>query len=119
MALSTEARIRLELLHAEYLGDLGTEAVRLARRDRLTTVDREHVDRASTRLGFGESGRGASTLNSVGGVVAGIGLASAYAVTFNPGPHSTAEIVTAIVACILGAILLTAGVVLTMTRPGR
>ena len=53
MALSPEAGAALADAHADFLADLGQEAIRLARKDRLRTVDREHVDQALSRLGAG------------------------------------------------------------------
>src|SRR5690348_6550194 len=65
MTLSSEARTELEVRHAEYLGDLGQEAVRLARQESLSTVDRTHVAQAADRLGGDPSSVFANVANSI------------------------------------------------------
>lgn len=103
MSMSRQAREALALAHAEYLGALGEESVRLARRDRLTTVDAEHVDQAIRRLGQARSGSTLSdAANSLGGLLAGAGVASVYSIVFMSGPHSTAELLTALALSTMG-----------------
>jgi histone H3/H4 len=116
MALSGQARAELEILHGEYLGDLGQEAVRLARREHLSTVDRTHVLQAADRLGGDSSGVFSNVANSIGGLFAGAGLAAAYSIVFTPGKHSIAEIVVALVFSIIGFVLLAAGVTAMIIR---
>jgi hypothetical protein len=120
MALTAEAVDALMAAQSDYLGDLGDlgrEAIRLARKDRLRTVDQEHVDQAIARLGLtSKEGGLASAASTLGGVIAGAGGAAGYAIAFTDGPHSTAEIVTAIVLCIVGFFLLAVGVTLTMVK---
>src|SRR5258708_4964952 len=84
MILSDEAATELQVLHAEYLGDLGVEAVRLAKREHLSTVDRTHVVQAADRIGGDSSGVFANVANSIGGLFAGAGLAGAYGIVFTP-----------------------------------
>ncbi len=114
MAVSKLARERLELLHAEYLADLGMEAVRLARRENLHTVDQEQVDRAAESLRATRERNLANVANTIGGLIAGAGGASSYAVVFTSGPHSTVEVSTAIALCIIGFAILAAGITGTM-----
>ncbi len=104
LSLSPDARDALALAHAEYLADLGQEAIRIARRDRLATVDQEHVEQAVRRLDQGAAKGNARTnaANSLGGVFGGAGLASAYAIVFTAGPHSTMEIVVALLLSVVG-----------------
>ena len=117
MSFDRGAARALEEASTEYLADLGQEAIRLARKDRLRTVDREHIEQAEERLGMGSSqshlGSASSTL---GGLLAGAGLAAGYAVAFTAGEHSTPEIVTAIILNIFGFFFLAVGITLTMVR---
>lgn len=116
MKLSDEAAEELEILHAEYLGDLGQEAVRLARRERLSTVDRTHVAQASDRITGESSAVFSSIANSIGGLFAGAGLADAYSIIFTTGNHGTAEIVTTLILSIIGFVLLAAGATAMIIR---
>jgi hypothetical protein len=117
MSFDPDAAKALEEASTEYLADLGQEAIRLARKDRLRTVDREHIEQASERLGMGSSqGRLGSACSTLGGLLAGAGLAAGYAVAFTAGEHSTAEIVTAILLNIFGFFFLAVGITLTMVR---
>lgn len=116
MALSNEATMELEVLHAEYIGDLGQEAVRLARREQLSTVDRTHVLQAADRIAGDSSTVFSNIANSIGGLFAGAGLAGAYNIVFTPSKHSTAEIVVTLILSIVGFILLTAGVTAMIIR---
>jgi hypothetical protein len=117
MSLTPDAVAGLQEAHADYFADLGQEAIRLARKDRLRIVDREHVERAVARLGMGSSqSRVGNAANTLGGLLAGAGLAGGYGLAFTAGPHSTGEIVTTIVFCILGFFVLAVGLTLTMMR---
>ncbi len=117
MTLSPEARQRLELVHAEFLADVGREAVRIARRNRVTTVDQSHVDEANQRIGLGAgSSAFGNVANSLGGLLAGAGIESTYAIMFTNGPHSQGETLTAIVLSVLGAALLAVGLTVTFGR---
>lgn len=118
MSMSPAARARIEAVHAELLGDVGQEAVRVARRASLATVDESHVDEAYRRISGGAStGGGIATLfNTIGGLLAGAALASIYAIAFTSGPHGTAEIVTALIFSILGFALLAIGLTLSLTK---
>lgn len=122
MILSPNAGTRLSIVHAEYLGDVGEESVRIARREGLDTVDERHVNQAVNRICQGGRGSGIATAcNTIGSIIAGIGLAAWYAIFFtagnNAGVHSSSEYIVAAVASILAGILLTAGIVLTVMRP--
>ncbi|WP_091224436.1 histone-like protein [Geodermatophilus siccatus] len=115
MSLDADAGAALADAHADFLTDLTREAIRLARKDRLRTVDAEHVEQAVSRLGMGSSqSKAGSAFSTMGGLLAGAGLAGGYALAFTSGPHSTAEMVTTIALCILGFFLLAVGLTLTM-----
>jgi histone H3/H4 len=117
MVLSPHAKNKLELVHAEYLADIGEEAIRAARRADLATVDEIHVDHAVERLGArGNSSLVDAICNPVGGVIAGAGVASVYAIMFTAGPHSDIERFVSIALCVIGAILLTIGISVTVFR---
>ncbi|WP_445163210.1 hypothetical protein ACTXG5_08290 [Mycobacterium sp. Dal123C01] len=117
MRFSDEAGVALVDAHASFLGDLGVEAVRLTRKDRLTTVDRVHVEKAADRLGpaTGPSGV-ASACNTVGGLVVGAGIAGTYRLAFDSGTHSTTQMMVTIALCVVGCILLAVGLTLTLTK---
>lgn len=119
MSFGEDAGSALAEAHANFLADLGIESVRLARKDRLQTVHRIHVEKAADRLGAGSgSNNVASTCNTLGGLVAGAGLAGAYGLAFSSSPHSTAEQMVTLALCVVGFILLTVGITITMTRRG-
>jgi histone H3/H4 len=118
MTLAHEASDALQDFQAEYLAELGEQAIRLARKDRLRTVDREHVEQAASQLGTTTNrDRLSSAANTLGGLIAGAGLASTYALAFTQDQHSTAEIITAIILCIIGFSILSVGI--TTTFVGR
>ena len=117
MSISPAARARLEAVHAEFLGDVGQEAIRIARRASLATVDESHVDEAYQRISSKASSNGLATiLNTVGGLLGGASLASIYAIAFTDGPHGTAEIITALLFSIVGFALLAIGLTLSVSR---
>ncbi len=117
MSFDEDAGLALADAHADFLADLGVEAARLARKDRLNTVHRVHVEKAVDRLGAGSGASGFATVcNTLGGVVAGIGVAGAYNLAFNPAQHTTAEQMVTIALCIVGFVMLTVGVSITMIR---
>lgn len=118
LQLGANARECLALLHAEYLADLGQEAVRIARRSHVTTVDETHVRQASVRLGMGRVRTSAleASANTFGGVFAGAGIASVYAIMFTPGPHTTGETAVALALSVLGFVSLAVGLTLTFLR---
>ena len=117
MTLSLNARTRLEIVHAEFLGDVGQEAIRIARRSGLSTVDEAHVDMAYERISSGSTGSGwATAANTVGGLLSGAGIASIYSITFTPGPHGTAEIVAALLLSAVGFALVVFGLTLALAR---
>lgn len=83
----------------------------------LATVDASHVNEASKRVGGPARGSALATAaNTIGGVVAGSGMASTYAVVFTAGPHETPEILTAIMLSVVGFVLLTLGLALSARR---
>lgn len=118
MALSPQAAEALEELHADYIGELGQESVRLARRTGLSTVDESHVRQAAEKIG-GPGARNSgivATANTLGGVVAGGGIASAYNLFFGSGVIDTPEIAIAIILCVVGFVLLAVGGTMALVR---
>jgi hypothetical protein len=109
LTLSFQAREQLELLHGEYLADLGALAARIARQENLSTVDRSHVNEANTRLISGAENTKLSEAitNTLGGLTGGGALASAYSLLFVPGSHSAAEGYVAAILGIISAVFLT------------
>ena len=117
MALTPDARAALEVEHAEHLGNVGVEAARLARRDGLSIVDAEHVEQAARRLGTASGGGVFATVgNSIGGVLLGAGVQSVYQIQFAPGPHTASESVVAAGFSLLGGVLVTLGMSLSLKR---
>ena len=118
MTMTADAGDALAEAHAEFLGDLGREAIRLARKDGLRTVDRVHVEQAAGRLGTGSSESKVGTaFSTMGGLLGGIGLAAAWNLAFGSGLHSTGEQIATIAVCVVGFVLLAVG--LTLTVVGR
>ena len=118
MTLSPGARISLELLHPEYLGDLGQTAVRIARQDRVSTVDAVHVERAAQLLVAGGGPQYLATaLNSFGGLFAGLG--GAVILDFAVGNQAQPTWVTifGIVLAVVGFVAMTVGVVAAVRKP--
>jgi len=95
MRFSPEAGETLAITQANFLADLGIEAVRLTRKDRLSTVDRVHVEKAADRLGAatGSDGIG-SACNTIGGLLTGAGIAGAYNLAFGSDQITTTETMT-------------------------
>jgi hypothetical protein len=122
MRFDPAADVELEIVHAQYVGDVGEEAVRIARRQGLVNVDASHIEQAATWINAGgnrRQGSASTVLNTFGGLIGGAGAASIYALAYNPDPHTTAEHLTGLILCVLGAILLTAGSMLELTRRKR
>lgn len=117
MVLSAKASERLAVLHAEYLADLGEEAVRIARRRGLETVDENHVIEACSRIGGPSlNSRITTAANTFGSVIAGAGMASAYTVTFGAGPHTNLEQLAALSLCVVGFVLLAVAVTVSFLK---
>jgi hypothetical protein len=111
MQFSPQAALRLDELHGEYLGDLGTEAVRIARSDGLQTVDAAHANQAAERLRLQTSpGPFANIAIGLGGMFAGAGMSFFYALFFTKGPHSNSEIAVASFCAVTGFTLIAIGV---------
>jgi hypothetical protein len=120
MSLSEAARAKLEDAYADYLAEVGTEAVRIARRANLTTVDGVHVEEAGQRLSprTGRNTATATAANTIGGLLGGAGITLAYPLLATPGPHGTTHAAVAAVLSLLGFFLLTIGLTLTVARRG-
>lgn len=119
VTMSQGAVEMLEALHGEYLGDLGQVSIRIARRQGLSTVDESHVLDASRSLGSSPTSTVVgNSLNTVGGVFSGAGLAGLYGVFFSAraSEATTTEMVAATLLSLLGIALLSVGITLTF-RP--
>lgn len=107
---SDDAGVALAEAHAEFLADLGIEAVRLTRKDRLATVDRVHVEKAADRLGANTSSSSvASICNTLGGLIEGAGIAATFNIAFGGRTPSIGEIMVTIGLSIVGGVLLAIG----------
>jgi hypothetical protein len=105
MRLSPEAWAKIQEFHASYLGDLGTEAVRIARRSGVRTVDESHVIDSHKRIAVpSRRSAWATVLFGLGGMVLGVGLTTMYGLKFNPGEHTINEALVAMAIVIAGAI---------------
>ena len=118
MEMSPSAGDALEDAYADFMTDLGREAIRLARNDGLSTVDPSHVEKAVGRLGMGSSGSSPRgfVLTTTGGLLTGFAGNGAFSLTFDSAARSTAEITTTLVLLVVGVIALTAGLLLTAVR---
>jgi hypothetical protein len=117
IAFSKAGAAALANAHSNFVGDLGVEAIRLTRKDRMSTVDRVHIETAVDHLGASSTtSLVANACNTIGGVVAGIGFAGAYALRFGSGPHSTTEILVTLALSVVGCILLAVGLTMTFAK---
>ncbi|PWK90561.1 hypothetical protein C8D88_101579 [Lentzea atacamensis] len=118
MTLSPHAVAALKSAHAAFLGDVGQESIRIARRANLRTVDDSHVKESAARLGLQRARKSVveTALNSIGGVIAGAGIASIYAVNFAPGPHSSLENITGVAMALIGGVSLATGLTISALK---
>jgi hypothetical protein len=117
MSLRSEAATALEDYNTEFLANLGEQSIRLARAERLRTVDEEHVHRTFSRLGLNSDSAKMSTAgNTLGSLIAGLGLASAWDIFFDSAQHSTAETITVFLLCMLGIALVVFSLTVTLRR---
>lgn len=115
MTMSAAAVEMLEVLHGEYLGDLGQESIRIARRHGLSTVDQSHVKDAAAALGSSPRFATVSnSLNTIGGLLAGAGLAGIYSIFFSSRTTdpTTSELAAAMGLSSMGILLLSVGITL-------
>lgn len=117
LTISAGARVALEISHPEYLADLGQLAVRLARSDRVSTVDAIHVERAAQLLVTGTGPQVLATvLNSLGSLFAGVGGAIVVDFATDPTKQPVPVTIVGIVLSVLGFTVLSAGIFLSFTR---
>jgi hypothetical protein len=121
VVISGRAWDRLEEIHAEYLADVGQEAVRLARRAGLCVVDESHVDHAGSRIAVGISRRTAveKATSVFGGILAGVGIAAIHAIMYREGEPNPAELTTALGITGVSAVFLTVNLMLTFGTRAR
>jgi len=86
--LSDEARAALLDAHAEFLEDLGVEAVRVAKRGGLDIVSARHIDDARVALQSGSESRVIQGVSALGGVLAGAGAGQFLAVLSEKDPSN-------------------------------
>jgi hypothetical protein len=103
--ISDEARAALLDAHAEFLENLGVEAVRAAKRSRLDTVSARHIDEAYVFIQSGSESKVVQGLATVGGIFAGAGAAQFLAVLSEDNPSKLGYVV-ATAALIVGFIFL-------------
>lgn len=93
---------------AEFVGELGLEAIRLARRSRADVVSASDVARADSLIRHSRVSRKAEAAKVVGGLFGGAGLGQMISVLSTSQP-STGALVFTFVSIIVGAVLLTYG----------
>jgi len=103
--LSDEARAALLDVHAEFLEDLGVEAVRVAKRNQLDTVSARHIDEARVLVQSGSEPKVIQGVAAVGGIFAGAGAGQFLAVLSEKEP-STLGYALATLALVAGCLLL-------------
>jgi hypothetical protein len=86
--LSDEARAALLDAHAEFLEDLGVEAVRAAKRGGLDTVSARHIDEAHIFIQSGSESKVIQGFATFGGVLAGAGAGQFLAVLSEKDPSN-------------------------------
>lgn len=92
---------------AEFVEDLGLEAIRRARRARADVVSAADVERAADALGAGSVSRRSAWVEALGGVFAGAGLGEFADVLSDEDPAALAIALPSILM-VVGAVLLTA-----------
>lgn len=109
---SDDARATWLEFHADFVEDLGVEAVRIANRSRADVVSASHVIQALDSVRTNQRSRTAAALNSFGGILAGAGAGQFYAVLSTKDPTALAYAL-ATGSSVIGAVLLT----LALVRP--
>jgi histone H3/H4 len=103
--LSDRARAALLEAHAEFVEELGVEAVRSARRSRSDAVSEIDIEEARRIVQSPSKTRLGEAMGAVGGVLAGAGAGQLFAVLSQKNP-STAGYAAATIGLVVGSILL-------------
>jgi len=93
---------------ADYVEEIGVEAILLARRSRADVVSASDVERADELVRAGVRGRRLAGVEALGGLLAGAGIAELFTVLSQHHP-STLGYVLAAVSTALGSMLLAYG----------
>lgn len=107
-AFTDTSMAELVALQHEYVEELGAEAIRQARRNRADVVSTADVQRADELIRSGS--RGSRGLEALGGILAGAGAGQFLQVLGDKNP-SNVEVALAVIALLVGAILVTASLV--------
>jgi histone H3/H4 len=117
MVMSDEAKDKLATIQTEMIADVGIDAVRIARRKGLKTVDQQHVNEAASNFGLGNGGSFLGAIvNNIGGILTGAGIASIYAIIFTPGPHGSAEVLVGYGLSVIGSICMAVSITLSVMK---
>lgn len=103
--LSDRARAALLEAHAEFIEELGVEAVRSARRSRSDAVSERDIDEARQIVQSPSKTKLREAMGAVGGVLAGAGAGQLFAVLSQEDP-STVGYAVATIGLVIGSILL-------------
>jgi hypothetical protein len=93
---------------ADYVEEIGVEAILLARRSRADVVSASDVERADELVRSGVRGRRLAGVEALGGLLAGAGVAELFTVLSQSHP-STLGYVLAAASTVLGSALLAYG----------
>ncbi len=93
---------------AEFVEDVGTRAVRMARREQSDVVSASHVDRAVAELSAGGQGARVAALQAVGGSALGAGGGQLFSVLTSPSPSPVAYLL-AVFGLLLGTVIIFVG----------
>lgn len=85
----------------EFIGELTVESVKVAKRHQSDSVSPAYVDQASEHLASGKPARWHRVVGSIGGIVFGVGLATAGSM-IQSGQYSTRGFVLSIICIIFG-----------------
>lgn len=107
LRLDSGAADELETAYADYMALVGQEAVRSARRDRLSSVDRTHVQRSVQRLDQGRTSRSgiSEAGNTVGSVLAGAGLSLLVSILTSGESLEPTPVIVGVALSIVGSVL--------------
>lgn len=110
MVIGSSARVALDDFYSEHLRSIGTDAVRIARREGLETVDSRHVRMASERWSNPSvrSWRKDFAI-TLGGLVAGIGGTEMYALLSADSPITPVEYTVNLAFLLSGTVALVFG----------
>ncbi|MGC4944371.1 hypothetical protein [Kribbella sp. DT2] len=113
---STDASLAADIVLRAYAEELRDEAERITRRAKSEVVSPHYVHLANERVGLHSPSRVADVLMGTGGVIIGAGVGIGGSAWFTPDHGGPTMILVASLITLVGAVALTAGMVLKLLR---